>query len=305
MVVYKYISAISPEELNNSVVIACTDEDGYKCILIKNLEQKTTTGNFQTDNLDIKLNRVLYWGNQPYYFHVIRSKKQDKYSSDQFTTIFEYIFKKIESPINDLDLSLLIMSLEDYFKTTPDPNRKQLQIGVFGELFTIQYLYNAGYPEIVSKYHTDFFSKHDVEISSTMRMEIKTTAGEKRIHRFKHDQIFRNDIKVYVSSVLLEKSQEGLTLYQLFEQVLPLFSDPDSILALKKLMIQCGVSEEEQGMSFALEKALNEIRFYDANSLPMIKGNQPDGVTNIEYDVDCSLASEIGVVELSKRLQFK
>ena len=172
---------------------------------------------------------------------------------------------------------------------TPEKNKRDIQIGVFGELLTIKYLYDIGYQAIVDKYHTNFYSKHDVEISSKLRFEVKATTSEKRIHHFKHNQIMRKDVSVVVSSVLLEESKEGLSLRELFDLVMPLFTNPDSQFALKKLMIRCGLDNKEyNGMSFSFEKALDDIRFYDVNSLPRIDKDSFDGIYNIEYDVDCS-----------------
>jgi hypothetical protein len=278
--------------------MACTDEDDRACILIKNSEEKTMISNYSTDNLDIKLNRILYFEEKPFFVHIITSKKNDFYSAKQFDTIFEYIFKKIESPINDLDLSSLITSLEDYFKTTPDPDRKKIQIGVFGELLVVKFLYDAGYQEITEKYHQNFYSKHDVEISDKLRMEIKTSDTERRIHHFKHNQICRNDVKVIVASSLLEPSKEGLSLYDLFNEVLGIYKDADAILSLKKLMIRCGVSEEDHGLCFALEKALNDLKFYEAEKLPHLPFEETNGVTGVEYDVDCQLADDISVTDV-------
>lgn len=288
MTKFKYISSITEEELENNVVVPCTDEDGFSCILIKNAKAKTISSGYSTDNMEIKINRLLMRNGKDHYFHIIRAKKTDAYSRSQFDTIFEFVFKKIEIPVDDIELSGLITSLEDYFKTTPEKNKREIQIGVFGELFTIKYLYDIGYPEIVEKFHKNFYSKHDLEVNSRVRMEVKSTTSEKRIHHFKHNQIMRNDVKVILSSVMLEESKEGTSLKTLFEKVIPLFDDPDAKFALQKLMVRCGIAGGEEGLSFAYEKALNDIRFYDATDLPKIEKETFDGITNIEYDVDCS-----------------
>jgi hypothetical protein len=289
MTQFKYISSITSQELEDDFVIPCCDENNDSCILIKNSLKKTVQSSYSTDNLDVKLNRVLTRESTDYYFHIIRAKKSDGYSKQQFETIFQYVFKKIDKPIDDVELATLITSLEDYFKITPEKNKRDIQVGVFGELLTIKYLYDIGYQQIINKYHTNFYSKHDVEISQKLRLEIKTTTSEKRIHHFKHNQIMRRDVTVLVSSVLLEESKEGLSLREMFEMVIPLFSDPDSLFALKKLMIKCGLENEEyNGLSFSYEKAMDDIKFYDADSLPKIPQDSFDGVYDIEYDVDCS-----------------
>lgn len=299
MTQFKYISTITSQELETNFVIPCSDENNDSCILIKNSKKKTVQSSYSTDNLDVKLNRVLTRESQDYYFHIIRAKKSDGYSKEQFEIIFQYVFKKIENPIDDVELSILITSLEDYFKITPEKNKRDIQIGVFGELFTIKYLYDIGYASIIDKYHTNFYSKHDVEIDPRTRLEIKTTTSEKRMHHFKHNQIMRNDVSVIVSSVLLEEAKEGVSLREMFEMVLPLFSNPDSQFALKKLMIRCGlVDDENNGMSFSYEKALNDIRFYNAEALPKINVETFEGVYNIEYDVDCSNCQWLELEEL-------
>lgn len=295
---FKYISSITESELEENVVVPCTDEDGFSCILIKNAKTKTISSGYSTDNLEVKINRVLFRNGKDYFFHIIKAKKTDAYSKNQFDTIFEFVFKKIDLPIDDIELSGLITSLEDYFKTTPEKNKREIQIGVFGELFTIKYLYDIGYENIIDKFHKNFYSKHDIEINSKVRMEVKSTTSEKRIHHFKHNQIMRSDVKVILSSVMLEESKEGVSLKSLFEDVIDLFEDPEAKFALQKLMIRCGLVDGEEGMSFAYEKALTDIRFYDAVRLPKIDRESFDGITNIEYDVDCSNCEYFNVEDL-------
>lgn len=298
MAKYKYISTISEDDFLRYVVIPCVDEENYVCILVKNSQEKIISSTYMTDNLEIKTNRVLNREKTDYYFHIIKCKKTDELSIQQFDVIYNYVFGKIENPISDMQLATLITSIEEYFRLTADKDKTRIQIGVFGELFTILYLCENGYPEIVNKFHSDFYSKHDVEISSKTRLEIKATDTEKRIHHFKHNQIMRTDVNVFVSSVMLEKSQKGLSLFELFMKIQPLFSSPDSIFALQKLMKKCGVSAIDKGMSFAFKYAYENIKFFDVRDLPKIEIRSVDGVTNIEYDVDCSTAHSLTINEL-------
>lgn len=302
MVQFKYISSISCEELNSLVVIPCLDEENFSCVLIKNATNKTIKSGYSTDNLDIKLNRVLTRENTTYFFHIIKIKKNDEYSRSQFETIYNYIFKKITEPQDDIQLSSLITSLEDFFKTTPERDKTKIQTGVFGELFTIKFLYDNGYKDIVKKFHTNFYSKHDVEISKDVKLEIKSTLSEKRIHHFKHNQISRTDVKVYVSSVLLEEAKEGVSLSEMFDMISSIFVDPDAIFALKKLRIKCGITSEDQGLKFSLEKAKQDIKFYDAKEIPQISTNSNNCVTNIEYDSDLSAVNPIAINDFVKLL---
>lgn len=289
----KYITSLTKDELLHNCVILCKSIDDYPCILIKNSIEKTNVSSFSTDNLEFRMNTVLENDNTTYYFHIIKSKKNDFVSVQQFTVVFDYIFKKIQKPIDDSELYILIDSIQEYFRITTESDKYALQIGVFGELLSIKQLYENGYQDIVKKYHKNFYSKHDIEISDKCRVEIKTTSSSNRIHRFGHDQIYRQDVDVYVISSILEPSEEGTSLYEMFMNVMELYNNPDSVFALQKLMKRCGVSNTDEGLKFALKKAVDDLRFYDAKSLPRIEQAAPNGVTNIAYDVDCSLANDM------------
>jgi hypothetical protein len=297
-----YLANVSEEGLRSNVVIRCTTSDGYPCLLIKNSKEKTGySPTSLTDNLKIKFDTLVTENGSNYYCHLIQSRKNDYYSTQQFNIVFEYVFNKITAPIDSTSLYSLVTSLEEYFRITPEQNKTRFQIGVFGELLFVRCLYQAGYPEITEKYHKNFYSKHDIEISSSLRMEIKTAEGEHRIHHFKHNQIHRSDVDVLVGSVLLERASSGLSLRDLFTQVIALYKDPDAVFALRKLMARCGISDEDAGPSFSEEKALSDIRIYNAAKLPQLPIDDVDGVTGVEYDVDCSLAESI---ELSEVLQI-
>lgn len=299
---FKYIGQIDPEDLQKEVVHACINEQGFRCILIKNAAEKRISFKYDTDNLDIKLNAVLYHGQNEYFYHIITAKKNDIDSIKGFELIYEYVFMKITNAISDEGLSGLVSSIEEYFKITPDRDFQRIQIGVWGELFAIRELYEAGYKEIIHKYHSDFYSKHDVEITDRVRAEIKTTIGSKRIHHFAHEQLYRQDATVYVISNILEESQEGVSLYDLFLNVLDLYQNPESKLALRKLMKKCNISDTNEGIRIAYARAKSEIRAFLAEELPMLKTDTPNGVTNIEYDVDCSFAEGMKMTEFANIL---
>lgn len=293
----KYITELNRKELIDSIVIDCESEDNYPCILVKNMHNKRQISNLATDNLSFKLNSVLLVDDEEFFFHIIKSKKSDYEARQQFRVVYNYLFNRIDQPVDDTTMYELVESLQEYFSITPASDKKALQIGVFGELFTLLTLYENGYPEIVEKFHKNFYSRHDIEINSRVRVEIKTTEKETRIHEFKHEQICRNDVEVYVVSLLLELSQEGLSLYELFLQAMELISDVEDVFMLEKLMRRCEVSASTVGIRVSRDKATEEMRFYEASRLPMIDAPIPNGVTGVKYNVDCSMADSIEMQE--------
>ena len=295
---FKYIGNITPEELETQVVFPCFDEEGYRCILIKNAFEKTVVSKYETDNMIIKMNTRLQFESKDYYFHIITSKNVDHDAIKGFNLIYEYIFTKIDNAVSDDTLAMVVLSLEEYFRITPEKDSKKLQIGVWGELFCIDFLYNRGFQNIIKKYHNNFYFKHDIELSDSLRMEVKSTVDSKRIHHFRHDQICRDDVSIIVCSIVLEESQEGTSLWDMCNRIMSLMDDPDDKLNMRKIIRMCDLSDEKPGLSFSEGKASEEIRFYSGISLPMITSSIPNGVTKVEYDVDCSFGEEVDLNEL-------
>ncbi len=294
----KYISDISEEDLKNNIVLPFTNDSGLSCIMIKNDKNKNNPNVGKTDYLEFHLNSLVTRNDNKFYVHIIICKKRETYALEQFDIAYKYLFKEIKKPISDYDLSILIQSFEALFKISNDRDLSKLQTGVYGELLTLYYLYQNGCSKIFSKFHKNFYSKHDFEIDSSNRIEVKSTVSSKRIHSFSHDQLMRTDINVFVSSLLFEVSSEGVSLYKLFDMVLEVASNSDLFLIFGKLKGLCGVSIENQGVRFSFDKAINDIRFYDSKSLPHIDKTSYPGVFNIEYDVDCSMSEPKNVAEL-------
>ncbi len=289
---YKYISDISKNDINMATVIPCVNGDGKQCIIIRNKGNKIISDEYETDNLVIKLNKVLLLDEEEYYVHLIECKLP---INDEFDIVYNYVFENINRPIGDEELFSIVRTLEDYFKTTPDKDVDNLRIGVFGELLTIKKLYENGYRDILNKYHKNFYSKHDVEITNNTRLEIKTTTNEKRCHEFKHNQIYREDLHVYVASSIIEVAQEGLSLLTLFNQIIGLYNNPIVTFELNKLKKRCKVNDTDQGIVVSENKAMTDLLFYKAEDLPRFECLAPNGVTNVRYEVDCSLAKDISI----------
>lgn len=301
-ITYKYISEITEDEFKKCPVLPFKSEDGRPCILIRNSKQKTVLQKGKTDNIEYHLNSLIDKDGEKHYFHLVCCIKSDEYSKEQFNIAYNYLFKKIKYPMNDIDLTKLITSLEQLFKVTPNPDKTKLQTGVFGELLFLLYIYEKGYPLILNKYHSYFYSKHDIEIDNHNRIEIKSTVKSKRIHTFGHEQLFRKDINVFVASLILEYSQEGITLYDLFEQIMQLITNPEDYMDMGTLKALCGISEIEKGPSFSYTKSIEQIKIFKSEDLPHLEIEHVNGVTEIHYDVDCALASNQNIDDFIKYL---
>ena len=300
---YKFIGDLTEDELERAPVLSFKSENGKHCIFIRNSKNKTLDKTGSTDYLEYKLNSSYTRNCKTYYFHRIACKNADITTLEQFDTIFKYLFKKIQHPIKDDEILKLIFSLEELFKVTPTKNKENLRIGLYGELLFLHSIFTNGYKKILEKYHSNFFSKHDIELNDKIRIEIKTTTKESRIHNFRHNQISRTDLKVYVGSVLLEQSDEGLSLYDLCEILMNESRSADFDFDLDKLMKFVEVSDHDKGPSFSYQLALDKIRIIEANKLPHLDISDVNGVTNISYDVECALADYMNASQFIKNIE--
>ena len=75
----------------------------------------------------------------------------------------------------------LFYSLERIFSEIVIKNT-DLEIGLYGELVVINYLFNIK-SKMYDKWHADFFSKHDFELNKHVKLEVKTTRKRLKIIR--------------------------------------------------------------------------------------------------------------------------
>jgi len=297
MTIYKYFADISKEELRNSIVVPSLNDSGFRTILIKNSAPKKMQATHTTKYLNIKNNAVLEFDGNEYYFHIISCKSSSEFINRNFDVIYEYLFKKIGMPINEYEFSELLSSIEELFAKFPG-DLNTIQIGMAGELLTLINLYDAGYENIVNDYHKNNVSKHDFEVTSKLKIEVKTTVKPNRIHAFSHNQLTGLDLSVIVSSVKLQLLENGTSLYQLFMMVLSRVTSFESAFLFRKLMNFCDVDPNNQGISVPLDYSLDNIWYILSKNVPQLVEEIPNGVTNISYESVCDLCETIDIKDL-------
>ena len=292
MITYKYLVDLDVDELNMKTVIPCLNEDGFRTLLIKSINQKRQTTTYSTKHLIIKKNVVLTHDSNDYYMHLISCRESNEYINHNFDLIYNYLFKKIENGIDENEFSDLLLSIEELFSKATD-NIENLQVGIAGELLTLLLFYKNGYPNLVESYHKNAYSKHDIEIDEKKKIEVKTTAKESRIHSFSHKQLVSGDNDVFVSSVLLSKVEKGMSLYQLFQELMSFVISYETSFSLRKMMNYCNVDITSQGVVFDYDISLESIRIIKACDIPHISIEIPKGVSNVYYDSNCDFVPTI------------
>lgn len=299
----EYFVNLNKHELLDENVIVAKNLDNRLSILIKNLNNEQVSNFFSTDYLQLKTCSKIYLENEYIgIYHIIICLSSEKNIIKDFENVFNMLLLKKPKKMSSLEVLNLFNSIDTIFKTTEEKENRELQIGLFGELITLKYLYNLGNSDIINKWHTQFSLKHDIELDKLNRIEIKTTTKEKRIHTFKHNQLVRKDVKVFVISCLLEISEIGLSLNELINQIIDLCSDINKINELQALKKKCGISDENEGMRFNEKLAYLKLKLFDSADIPQIMENIPESITRIIYDVDLSNVANIEFSVISKIL---
>ena len=290
----EYFVNFNKEELLNKNVVVAKNINNKLSILIKDLNDDHISNSFSTDYLQLKTCSRIYLDNEYIgIYHIIVCLSDEDFIIRDFEKVFNVLILKNPEKMSSFDVLNLFNSIDIIFRTTEEKENKELQIGLFGELITLKYLYNLGNTNIIDKWHTKFSLKHDIELDKINRIEIKTTTKEERIHTFKHNQLTRKDVKVYVVSCLLEISEIGLTLNTLIDQIIELCEDINKVNELYALKKKCGINDQYEGMTFNEELAYLKLKLYDSSSIPQIKEDIPESITRITYDVNLANVEDI------------
>ena len=190
-------------------------------------------------------------------------------------------------------LFTILVSLFAKEKGSPET---ELQ-GLYAELYAILYLNERGC-DISSFWQSKDRMKFDFSINGKKRIEVKSTIKPNRIHRFRHEQLLSDLYDIRVISVMLQKNDRGLSLKEIINITVNKFcNDLPLIFHIEQLIRkvdECQLSE----MKYDEVYTNNNIRFYKAEDIPHFEENNPDGVSNAEYDCDLSGCQSISVEDL-------
>ncbi len=282
----EYVTQINYETLLKKNVIAGTDITGRASVLIRNADPSSESVCFENEFFIMKNSIVLeHDGAEVGNFHVLICKKMDTLSIDHFNRVCDYLFIKTDNSYTSSEMLKLFYSLETIFAVTSSHDRS-LEIGLYGELSVINYFYDNQLGKLYKTWHADFFNKHDFEIDKTTKVEVKTTTNDVRIHSFRHNQICRDGIEIFVISSLLQPCEKGLSLYELCKKTISILDNSEQMLAIELLMNKLGLNAEYQGISCIQEETYRNLAIYNVTDIPRITSIIPVGVSNICYDVD-------------------
>lgn len=296
--VNEYITDIKSEDISGKNVIAGIDSLGRASVLIRNSDASDVQVSFENEFFIMKNNINLEYNGEPIgNYHVLICKKTDPIGLSHFERVSDYLFIKTDNSYSSDEMLKLFYSLETIFSVSINHDRN-LEIGLYGELSVINYLFENHVGDLYKKWHTNFFNKHDFEFDENKKLEVKTTVKDVRIHSFRHNQVCRDNLTIYIASCMLQTCEEGLSLYDLCRQTIDILDDHEQMLAIELLMNKLGIGAEYQGICCIKEETYENLKFYDAKTVPHLTETIPTGLSNISYDIDFSGVADIPFTSL-------
>ncbi len=219
------------------------------------------------------------------------------------TTFLELTFMVLLSlnpdPASPDDVNKVLLNLVNLFRALKQPSGKSIQ-GLWGELFVI---YESHDPtEAVRNWHSTPNDRYDFA-KILERIEIKTTIGVRR-HSFSHEQLASLlSLKVTIASLILNRSDEGLSCSDIIANLLTRISEPKIRHELIAKCVKTLGSEwrHQSPIKFDSSSARIALKWFDVGSIPKIPSPLPQHIHNVKYESDLQTTPELTGEELGNR----
>lgn len=284
------------QEFDNEIFFGVDKSENIICL--KKIHEKLETTKIKTNYLElfqnIKVTIKLEKGIVTDYFNVIVCSNKEKENVETFVRLCMCYLREDTNS----EMLNLMRNLIELFQIASTKNI-DYEKGLWGELFTIYYLNSKFKTDISPYWHNDFYLKYDFSLNDQTKIEVKTTSNSVRIHRVNHEQVFTNN-NVLLSSVMIRKDDNGMTVFDLFEKIKPLFTDNyNKVVEYEKMLRKINVDDAER---FEFNYASDNIRMYKVCSIPKFEMKEPEGVYRTEYDIDLSNVNSSTEDEISEFL---
>lgn len=288
------------EIINNLRSLQSDNEMGYQCFNVKNhyygvdSEKKivfiTPTQNRQSTSIQ-QTNQLILTKNIQCHlkigdnekigrFDILTCLSQDLEHIRTFVELTNLFIKNS----SDLTITEYFIYLKDLFTSKHKISAKELQ-GIYTELYVMHYMYQQGV-DLYSLWQSVDRMKFDFSINESKKIEVKSTVGEKRIHKFRHEQLVTDIFDVWIVSSLLRRDDQGLSLFELANIVKNECSHNIKVFAHIENLLLNYSNDDLKNIRYNQSYTKQNLAFYRAIDVPRFKSKQPDGVSNTEYDSD-------------------
>lgn len=229
-------------------------------------------------------------------FTVITLRTPEHALQDYFIEIVVMMLEKFQKEPTCHEVAVEVENLISIFSALNNPPRKKIQ-GLWTELLVID---QASFPNtLITAWHNDPTAKYDFTLGRD-KIEVKSTASEKRVHHFSYDQLNPSvHSQLLIASAIVRESGEnenGLSIYDLYEKIYKRLHVTDYRLKLYKVIAETVGSDvvKLKEVHFDYIQAVDSLKFYDARKVPHINEEGiPAHVSEVKFASDLSDVEDV------------
>jgi len=277
----------SPVCSNEHVLIAKTAQ-GRACLLVLTASsEETSPPPLRLENLTVQHGiegRVrTNIGIREGVFSLIALLTGDKLLVDMFLRFAAAFVQHFPQRPTPSGVSLELQRLVDLLQSLRKPATKTIQ-GLWAELFLIAS--RAKPSRWIDGWHTDPMGLHDFVFGDT-RVEVKSTMAHERSHRFSHDQLSAPArVELFIASVLVERSNHGISVFDLADTIHQKASPEDSLLLDTIIASTLGTDHAKaRDVKFDPHRATDSLLFFPLKAVPRLTEEIPALLMDVSYTV--------------------
>lgn len=273
------------------------DEKSRPCLLLKASNRSSRRyGNIRLEkieaNLDVACTVRLGATAHEENFTVVRCRAVERELVSYFWYICEALLSAVGNAPTIEEVSDALHAISVIFQKLNSPPSRNVN-GLFGELFLIRNCSNPG--AALAAWRVDQTARFDFSNGSS-RLEVKTTSGRTRVHTFSYAQCNppENSIAL-IASMFVEQVGVGISLHNLIRDIEGRVGSGELTLKLHALVASTLGAATAEAMEICFDEQLSSdsLSFFNAVSIPALRGELPLGVSNVGFQSDLSRVSAL------------
>lgn len=233
-------------------------------------------GGIQTDNIR---------------FTIITLRSDNELLQNTFIDIFQIMLKMLPMKPTNLMIASKVESLITIFSKLKKKPIHKLQ-GLWAELLVIEQSID---PTIVAKaWHNSPESKYDFTMGRD-KIEVKSTSGENRVHRFALDQLNpTTNSRLLVCSIITRESAKddnGLSIFDLYDKIRHIITSDEICLHVYDVIMETLGSDfyTAKKKYFDYATACDSLALFEHTDIPKIaKEDIPEHVSEVKFSASLS-----------------
>lgn len=206
-----------------------------------------------------------------------------------------YFFRVVAALLDELGPAPSVVAIDaglerllELFRALERLGKRSVQ-GLWAELLLIKLSPDPAFA--VAAWHAEPEAVHDFA-SGSDRVEVKSTLRPIRQHHFRLEQLGQPPGgRLLVASLMLARSEGGLTVSELVQQVLALLPDTTEHRSRLEAVVAASLGSDWRlvlGVGFDESGARASLRFFESTAVPSVDPNTPLGVSEVRFLVDLS-----------------